>query len=68
MVLSKGRRETVPLSSAVVEEEGDMGTDILQPQQPPQQLLSLSRTMALSQAPLVNPSQAVGHPDPGVDD
>lgn len=55
MVLSRGWRETAPLSSAVVEEEGDLGTDLLQPQQPPQQLLSLSKTMALSQAPPVSP-------------
>lgn len=68
MVLSRGRRETAPLSSAVVEEEGDAGTDLLQPRQPPQQPLSLSKTMALSPAPLVNPSQAVGLPDPGADD
>lgn len=67
MVLSRGWRETAPLSSAVVEEEGDLGTDLLQPQQPPQQLLSLSKTMALSQAPPVSRlvrSQAVGLPDP----
>lgn len=68
MFLRRGRRETAPLSSAVEEEEGDVGTNLLQPQQPPQQPLSLSKTMALSQAPLVNPSQAVGLPDPRADD
>lgn len=55
--------ETVPLPSTVVEEEGDAGTDILQPQQPLEQLLSLSKTVVLSLAspPL---SEAAGPPDP----
>lgn len=36
----------------MVAEEGDVGADILQPQKPPEQLQSLSKAMALAQAPL----------------
>lgn len=36
----------------MVAEEGDVGADILQPQKPPELLRSLSKAMALAQAPL----------------
>lgn len=53
--------------STVVEEEGDAGTDIFSPQQPPEHSLSLHKTVVLSQLLQLFSHRRLGPQIPGAD-
>ena len=54
-------------SSTVMEEVGDAGTDVFLPQQPPEHLLSLHKTVVVSQLLQLFSHRRLGPQIPGAD-